>query len=73
MSERLEATFTEASAALGFESARSMAGLLGAFGRRANHRYEGKWPFKTMWRGNGWHMRMTQEAAEAIRELRAGE
>jgi hypothetical protein len=26
-----------------------------------------------MWRGNGWHMRMTQEAAQAIRELHDGE
>ena len=64
--------FTEATTALGFDSARSMPGLLGAFGRRANHRYDGKWPFKTMWQNGAWHMLMTQEAAEAIRELRTG-
>ena len=62
--------FTEASSALGFPSARSMPGLLGAFGRRANHRYGGKWPFEKIWHEGAWHMRMDGDVAELIRELR---
>jgi len=62
--------FTEASTALGFPSARSMPGLLGAFGRRANHRYGGKWPFEKCWHEHVWHMRMEADVAEEIRRLR---
>jgi len=62
--------FTEASRALGFPTARSMPGLLGAFGRRANHRYGGVWPFKKVWHNSAWHMRMDADIAEVIRKLR---
>lgn len=64
-----EIPFTEASAALGFTSAFSMPGLLGAFGRRANHRYGGKWPFRTFRRDGVWHVLMTPDAAAAIRDV----
>jgi hypothetical protein len=63
--------FTEASAKLGYESARSMPGLLGAFGRRSKHRYGGTWPFEKVLHDGAWHMRMDPEIAEAIRALGA--
>ena len=65
--------FTEVSAALEFPSARSMPGLLGAFGRRANHRYGGKWPFEKRWHEDASHMRMDADVAEEIRRLRDAE
>lgn len=62
--------FVEASEALGFKTARSMPGLLGAFGRRANHRYGGKWPFETAYRdGGAAFMRIEAPAAAALREV----
>ena len=65
--------FTEASEALGFDSPRSMPGLLGSFGLRSNHRYDGRWPFETNEHDDGgWHMRMDARAAEAILALREG-
>jgi hypothetical protein len=63
--------YTEASAILGFPSARSMPGLLGAFGRRANHRYGGQWPFEKVWHEGAWQMRMGADIAQAIRALRS--
>ena len=62
--------FTEASAALGFDSQRSMPGLLGSFGLRSNHRYGGRWPFETDQHDDLWHMRMDARVAEAIQALR---
>jgi len=62
--------FGEASAALGFSTPRSMPGLLGAFGRRANHRYRGEWPFRRLRRDDAWYMRMDADIAAAIRSLR---
>ena len=62
--------FTKVSEALGFETARSLPGLLGAFGRRANHRYEGNWPFEAVSEHNQWHLRMSQANADTINALR---
>ena len=61
--------FPEVSQALGFSNARSLPGLLGAFGRRAEHRYRGVWPFERKLADGEWHLWMSQEAAEVIRPL----
>jgi len=64
-------SYTEASEALGFPSKLSMPGLLGAFGRRANHRYGGAWPFeKAIWADDDSNFLMSEAAAEAIRRAR---
>lgn len=62
--------YSEISAHLGFDTARSLPGLLGSFGKRANHRYEGVWPFEAIFQHDGWNMRMTAEDAEIINALR---
>jgi len=61
--------FTEASAALGFDSQRSMPGLLGSFGLRSNHRYGGR-SFETSQHDDLWHMRMDERVPEAIQAVR---
>jgi hypothetical protein len=61
--------FSEVSEHLGFDNARSLAGLLGAFGRRAAHRYQAVWPFERKWVGDQWCLWMPQEAADVIRPL----
>lgn len=64
-------SYTEASEALNFPSNLSMPGLLGAFGRRANHRYGGAWPFKkAIWANEDSNFLMTEIAANAIRDAR---
>lgn len=64
-------SYTEASKALGFPSKLSMPGLLGAFGRRANHRYGGAWPFeKAIWADDDSNFLMSEAAAQAIRDAR---
>ncbi len=62
--------YREITTALRFPNNRSLPGLLGAFGRRAAHRYEGVKPFKTHWIDGEAHLRMSPEAAEAINSLR---
>lgn len=62
--------FTEVSTALGFPNSRSLPGLLGAFGRRAKHRYGGVKPFEGHRIDNRWHLRISAEAAEVINRLR---
>jgi len=64
--------YTEVSEALGFPTNRSLPGLLGSFGKRANHRYHGFWPFEVVKvdGSDGWHMVMSQEAADIINDLR---
>lgn len=62
--------FSELSKTLGFDSNRSLPGLLGAFGRRAAHRYEGVKPFEAHYRDGEWHLRMSQDAADVINRLR---
>jgi hypothetical protein len=49
----------------------SLAGMLGAFGRRAKHRYEGKTPWRSEWdpaRGEVRHM-MPQAIADLVGSL----
>jgi hypothetical protein len=51
--------------------ARSLAGMLGAFGRRANHRYGGRAPWDSEWdpaRYESRH-RMMADVASAVREV----
>lgn len=62
--------FTEISKALGYATNRSLPGLLGAFGRRAKHRYEGIKPFKAFQIEGWWHAHMSPETAEIINSLR---
>jgi len=53
--------------------ARSLAGMLGAFGRRAEHRYGGRKPWESEWDPSVYESRhrMTPEVAEQIREIAA--
>lgn len=62
--------FPEVSQHLGYETARSLPGLLGSFGRRAKHRYEGRWPFAAREIGDQWHLMMSSENAEIVNSLR---
>ena len=62
--------FPEVSAHLGFDNPRSLPGLLGALGRRANHRYGGNWPFKAIEQDGTWHLWISQKAADIINGLR---
>lgn len=61
--------YPEVSKHLGFASPRSLPGLLGAFGRRAAHRYKGTWPFERKLVGDEYHLYMSKEAADAIRSV----
>jgi predicted restriction endonuclease len=62
--------FPEVSDHMGFDNARSLAGLLGAFGRRANHRYGGNWPFEAIKQDGIWHLFLSQKAADIVNGLR---
>lgn len=65
-------SYPEINGALGYSSRRSLPGLLGSIGKRANHRYRGFKPFEVI-KVDGsdeWHMVMTPEAAEIINKLR---
>jgi hypothetical protein len=61
--------YTEVSKKLGFGTPRSLPGLLGAFGRRADHRYQGVWPFERKWANGQWNLWMSREAADIIGSL----
>lgn len=52
--------------------ARGLAGMLGAFGRRAKHRYGGMTPWQSEWDPNRAEMRhrMDPKVAETVRNLR---
>lgn len=62
--------YPEVSRHLGFTSSRSLPGLLGAFSRRADHRYGGAQPFERRETLEGWCLYMSKETAEIINELR---
>ena len=61
--------YTEVSEELGYDTPRSLPGLLGAFGRRADHRYQGVWPFERKWANGQWNLWMPREAADIIGSL----
>lgn len=65
-----EIPYTEISEHLGFPTSRSLPGLLGAFSRRADHRYEGVQPYERRYASGGWRLYMSHENAELINELR---
>ena len=46
--------YTKISEHLGYDTARSLPGLLGAFGRRSQHRYNGFKPFSAIWENDSW-------------------
>ena len=58
---------------LGYPNRRSLPGLLGAYGRRAKHRYNGYWPVQAHWDAEqwSWMMWMRADVAEALREIHA--
>jgi hypothetical protein len=65
---------SEIGAALGHDNgAKGVAGMLGAFGKRANHRYGGHKPWETEWDGSREEARhrMDAEAAETINTIAA--
>ena len=61
--------YVDISKEMGFGNPRQLPGTLGAFGRRAIHRYDGRWPFDAEKRNNEWHARMEPRVAEIIDEL----
>jgi hypothetical protein len=65
-----EVPYPEISEHLGFPTSRSLPGLLGAFSRRADHRYGGVQPYERRYTSGGWRLYMSQENAELINELR---
>jgi hypothetical protein len=65
-----EIPYPEISEHLGFPTSRSLPGLLGAFSRRADHRYGGVQPYERRETPAGWCLYMTEENAELIKELR---
>lgn len=50
---------------------KSLAGTLGALGRRANHRYDGRKPFASEWDPTAWQARhmMTADVAKVIKAI----
>lgn len=68
-----EVIYTRALAeALGLpKGARSLAGMLGAFGRRAEHRYGGRRPWESEWDPAAYEARhrMAPEVAEQIKKI----
>jgi hypothetical protein len=58
---------------MGWTKARSLPGALGAYGRRANHRYGGFWPFERTWDTGAWshHLVMDPDVAAFLRDLHA--
>lgn len=62
--------YPEMSEHLGFATSRSLPGLLGAFSRRADHRYGGMQPFEKTWTLDGWCLRMSKENAAIINAVR---
>jgi hypothetical protein len=71
-----EGIYTSALASdLGLEhGARSLAGMLGAFGRRAQHRYGRRTPWESRWDGAAGEVKhkMTSEVAEEIKKVASG-
>ena len=61
------------SAAMGWATSRSLPGALGAYGRRANHRYGGRWPFKRDWDARAWshYLAMEPDVAASLRARHA--
>jgi hypothetical protein len=53
--------FKEISSAMGWPTARSLPGALGAFGRRTKHRYGGYWPLNRYWDHAEWSNFMTMD------------
>ena len=53
--------FGEISHTMGWPTARSLPGALGAFGRRTKHRYGGYWPLHRYWDHAEWSNFMTMD------------
>jgi hypothetical protein len=63
-------SFDDIGAEMGYTSPRSLPGTLGAFGRRAKHRYGGFKPFEAEERDSGkWSLRMESAIAAVITKL----
>jgi hypothetical protein len=58
---------------MGWTKSRSLPGALGAYGRRANHRYGGFWPFSRRWDASAWshYLVMSPDVAAFMRDLHA--
>lgn len=66
-------SFTDVSASIGWSSARSLPGALGAYGRRSKHRYGGYWPFlrHSAAGATSPYLSMEEEVAAFLRDLHA--
>lgn len=69
----LPVSFKDVTADMGWPSARSLPGALGAFGRRTKHRYGGYFPLRRDWdeAAWSWFMSMDADVAAFLRELHA--
>ena len=69
----LPVSFKDVTADMGWPTARSLPGALGAFGRRTKHRYGGYFPLRREWDETAWSWFMSMEAdvAHFLRELHA--
>lgn len=65
--------FADVSEAMGWTSPRQLPGALGAYGRRAKHRYGGFWPFVSDWDVSAWSYFLVMDPADAtfLRNLHA--
>jgi hypothetical protein len=66
-------SFKDVTKQMGWTKPRSLPGALGAYGRRANHRYGGFWPFTRPWDGGAWSyfLVMDPDVAAFVRDLHA--
>jgi len=65
--------YADVSAGMGYTKSRQLPGALGAYGRRANHRYGGFWPFERTWDHGAWShfLAMAIDDAAFLRDLHA--
>jgi hypothetical protein len=58
-------SYRDVGLAMGWKEPRSLPGALGAFGRRAKHRYGGFWPFDRTWDDDEWTHSLRMDPAIA--------
>ncbi|WP_148261095.1 hypothetical protein [Conexibacter woesei] len=66
-------SYADIGSAMEFTSARSLPGMLGAYGRRSKFRYRGWDPFRRSWDGEAWshYLAMDPDVAALVRRLYA--
>jgi hypothetical protein len=64
-------SYEDVTTSMGWPTPRSLPGALGAYGRRANFRYRGYWPFERKWDDPTWshYLAMDPDVAALFRDL----